>query len=138
MEERLPHFLIGVFVVPSRVVKSTKQFLAPTLRTALHQLGQENAHRIVIGNRKPMRMLSHDCCTSTLQIIFVLAWIRVGDELRVRIFEAESVDNPRERFSRDPSAEEKRKKRYVMEMAKKFGWRIQRPHNRDSWFITLF
>jgi len=73
MEECLPHFLIRVFIVASRIVKRTKQFIPPTLfPTALHQLGQENSHRVVVGNRKPMRMLSHDC-TSILQIVFVLA-----------------------------------------------------------------
>jgi hypothetical protein len=108
MEKCLPHSLIGVFVVPSRVVKSPKQFLAPTPRTALHQLAQENAHRIVVGNRKPMRMLSHHC-TSILQIIFVLARIRPGDELRLETVEAEAVDKARERFPRNATAEEKRK-----------------------------
>jgi hypothetical protein len=73
MEECLPHFLIRVFVVPSRVVKRAKQFIPPSVfGTALHQLGQENPHRVVVGNRKPMRMLSHDC-TSILRIVFVLA-----------------------------------------------------------------
>jgi hypothetical protein len=73
MEECLPHFLIGVLVVPSRIVKRTKQFIPPTLfPTTLHQLGEENPHRVVVGNRKSMRMLSHDC-TSILQIVFVIA-----------------------------------------------------------------
>jgi hypothetical protein len=48
-------------------------------------------------------------------------------ELRVKIVETEAVDKPRERFQRDPSAEEERKKRYVLEMAKQLGWKIQRP-----------
>jgi hypothetical protein len=73
MEECLPHFLIRVFVVASRIVKRAKQFIPSSLfPTALHQLGQENSHRVVVGNRKPMRMLSNDC-TSMLQIVFVLA-----------------------------------------------------------------
>jgi hypothetical protein len=73
MEECLPHFLIRVFVVASRIVKGAKQFIPLSLfPTALHQLGQENSHRVVVGNRKPMRMLSHDC-TSMMQIVFVLA-----------------------------------------------------------------
>jgi hypothetical protein len=67
MEKCLPRFLIGVFVVPSRVVKRTKQFLAPTLfNAASYQLAQENAHRLVVRNRELMRMFSHDCCTSIL------------------------------------------------------------------------
>jgi hypothetical protein len=73
MEECLPHFLIRVFIVARRIVKRAKQFIPSSLfPTALHQLGQENSHRVVVGNRKPMRMLSHDC-TSILQIVFVLA-----------------------------------------------------------------
>jgi hypothetical protein len=73
MEERLPHFLIGVLVVTSRIVKRAKQFISPTLfPTALHQLGEENSHRVVVGNRKSMRMLSHDC-TSRLQTVSALA-----------------------------------------------------------------
>jgi hypothetical protein len=59
--------------VASRIIKCAKQFIAPTLfPTALHQLGQKNSHRVVVGNRKPMRMLSHDR-TSIFQIVFVLA-----------------------------------------------------------------
>jgi hypothetical protein len=55
MEECLPHFLIRVFVVPSRIVKRAKQFIPPTLfGTALHQLGEKDPHRVVIGNRKPV------------------------------------------------------------------------------------
>jgi hypothetical protein len=68
MEKCLPHFLIGVLVVPSRIVKRAKQFIPPTLfGTTLHQLGEENPHRVVVGNRKSMRMLSHGC-TSILQM----------------------------------------------------------------------
>ena len=36
--------------------------------------------------------------------------LRAGDELRVKIVEAEAVDKPRERFPRNASAEEERKK----------------------------
>jgi hypothetical protein len=73
MEECLPHFLVRVFVVASRIVKCAKQFISATLfGAALHELGQENPHRVVVGNREPMRMLSHNY-TSTLQIVFVLA-----------------------------------------------------------------
>jgi hypothetical protein len=60
-------------------------------------------------------------------IIFVLARIRPGDELRLETVEAEPVDKPRERFPRNATAEEKRKKRYMIQMAKKLGWKIQRP-----------
>jgi hypothetical protein len=72
VEECLPHFLIGVLVVASRIVKRAKQFIPPTLfPAALHQLGEEDPHRVIVGNRKPMRMLS-DECTSIFKIVFVL------------------------------------------------------------------
>ena len=53
--------------------------------------------------------------------------LRPGDELRVKIVETEAVDKPSKRFPRDPSTDEKRKKRYVLQMAKQFGWKIKRP-----------
>src|SRR5580658_3110226 len=62
--------------MPRRVVKRSKQFIAPHLFPApLYQLRQENAHCVIISNRKLMRMLAHDC-TSRLQIIFASARIR--------------------------------------------------------------
>jgi hypothetical protein len=61
-------------------------------------------------------------------VVWKRSRLRTGDELRVKIVEAEAVDKPRERFPRDPSAEEKRKKRYVLEMAKQLGCKIQRPN----------
>ena len=51
--------------------------------------------------------------------------LRPGDELRVKIVETETVDKPLRRFSRDHTADEQRKKRYVLQMAKQFGWKIQ-------------
>jgi hypothetical protein len=41
MEECLPHFLIRVFVVPSRIIECAKQFITPSLfAPSLYQLGQ--------------------------------------------------------------------------------------------------
>src|SRR5450755_1974829 len=94
MEECLPHFLIRVFVVASRIVKRAKQCIPPTLfDTALHQLGQENPHRVVVGNRKPMRMLSHDC-TSILQIIFVWATVISRMSKSISKFMATTASRP--------------------------------------------
>lgn len=50
--------------------------------------------------------------------------LRVGDEVRLKVVETESVDRPRKRSRRDPVAEAKAEKRHVQEMAKKFGWKI--------------
>src|SRR5580658_10651002 len=65
--------------MPRRVVKRSKQFIAPHLFPApLYQLRQQNAHCVIVSNRKLMRMLAHDC-TSRLQIIFALARITVDE-----------------------------------------------------------
>jgi hypothetical protein len=51
--------------------------------------------------------------------------LRAGDEVRVRIVESESADAPRTRFLRDPAKELQSQKRYVREIAKRLGWKIQ-------------
>jgi hypothetical protein len=53
------------------------------------------------------------------------ARLRVGDEVRLRIVETETVDRPRSRYPRDLAAEAKAEKRLVRQLAKKFGWKIQ-------------
>lgn len=53
------------------------------------------------------------------------ARLRVGDEVRVKIVETDSVDRPSKRFKRDRAKELETQKRYVREAAKKLGWRIQ-------------
>jgi hypothetical protein len=50
--------------------------------------------------------------------------LKTGDEIRVKIVEATSVDRPKERRKEDPNQELKRQKRYVREMARKFGWQV--------------
>lgn len=50
--------------------------------------------------------------------------LKTGDEVRVRIIEATSVDTPDDRTRQDPQEDVKRQKRYVREMARKFGWKI--------------
>jgi hypothetical protein len=50
--------------------------------------------------------------------------LKTGDEVRVKIIESTSVDRPKERMKRDPKGELKRQKRYVRDMARKFGWKV--------------
>jgi hypothetical protein len=52
--------------------------------------------------------------------------LRLGDELRLKVVEKETVDARRERVRRDHAAEAKTQKRYVRKMAKKFGWKFQK------------
>jgi hypothetical protein len=60
-------------------------------------------------------------------VVWKQSRLRAGDELRVKIVEAEAADKRSRRFPRDPSTDEKRKKRYALQMAKQFGWKIERP-----------
>ncbi len=58
-----------------------------------------------------------------------LSWrdvrLRAGDEVRVKIIDTESADRPRRRRLLDAAADVRAQKRYVREMARKFGWKIQ-------------
>jgi len=51
--------------------------------------------------------------------------LRIGDEVRVKIVESKAVDRPTKRHRRNPAEETKAQKRYVREMAKRFGWKVQ-------------
>ena len=52
--------------------------------------------------------------------------LTLGDEVCIRIVESESVDPPRDRKMEDPAEDVKRQQKYVEQMAKRFGWTIQR------------
>lgn len=65
-----------------------------------------------------------------------VAWInqkhlQVGDEIRVKIVEARSVDKPVEKRRTHPAETLKAKKRYVRMMAKELGWKIQARPSRS-------
>ena len=51
--------------------------------------------------------------------------LKVGDEVRITIAEDAKVDKPRNRKRSDPTEDLRRQKRYVRQMAKRFGWKIQ-------------
>lgn len=51
--------------------------------------------------------------------------LQVGDEVRIIIADAAKVDRPRTRKRSDPAEDLRRQKRYVRQMAKRFGWKIQ-------------
>jgi hypothetical protein len=64
-----------------------------------------------------------------------LKWItqkllRVGDEIRVKIVGAASVDEPIHRQKSDPAQRLTAKKHSVRAMAKEFGWKIQTQSKR--------
>jgi|HubBroStandDraft_6_1064221.scaffolds.fasta_scaffold103713_3 hypothetical protein len=56
--------------------------------------------------------------------------LKVGDEVRVKIVEAPSVDRPKKRRRRDRREELKREKFHVRAMAKEFGWKITTAKDR--------
>ena len=51
--------------------------------------------------------------------------LKAGDEVTIRVGKDSPVDRPRSRKRRDHSKELRSQKRYVREMAKRFGWRIK-------------
>lgn len=52
--------------------------------------------------------------------------LKVGDEIRAVIAEGAPVDRPRTRKPRsNPKEDLRQRKRYVKQMARKFGWKIQ-------------
>jgi len=53
------------------------------------------------------------------------SFLRVGDEVKLKVVEREAVDKPRKRYRADPAAELEAQKRDVRERAKKLGWKIQ-------------
>jgi hypothetical protein len=56
--------------------------------------------------------------------------LRVGDEIKIKIRETVSADNPKTRYRRDRDKELKDRKKYVRRLAKQFGWKLQtRPSN---------
>jgi|ERR1700756_3504600 len=50
--------------------------------------------------------------------------LKTGDEVRVKIIESDSTDRPKEQHRRDSKQELRAQKRYVREMARKFGWKV--------------
>src|SRR5262245_48853115 len=50
--------------------------------------------------------------------------LKVGDEVTIRVAQDGKVDQPCSRRTYEDSKELRLQKRYVREMAKKFGWRI--------------
>ena len=56
------------------------------------------------------------------------ALLRVGDEVRLKVVEAETVDKPRVRVARDLASEAEAEKRHLRKLARKFGWKIREPH----------
>ena|SRR5437867_12094491 len=51
--------------------------------------------------------------------------LKIGDEVRIAIVEDAKIDRPHSRQQRDPAKELRLQKRYVRQMAKQFGWKIQ-------------
>jgi hypothetical protein len=62
-----------------------------------------------------------------------VAWVKqrplnLGDEIRIKVVEASSVDGPTERRRIHPAEKLNAKKRYVRMVAKELGWTIQPTH----------
>jgi hypothetical protein len=53
------------------------------------------------------------------------AKLHVGDQIKIKIRETASADDPKTRYPRDPDKELKAQKKYVRTMARRLGWKIQ-------------
>ena len=53
--------------------------------------------------------------------------LRIGDEVRIRIGEAERATKPASRERSDPALIEKAEKKYLENAAKRLGWKILKP-----------
>jgi hypothetical protein len=53
--------------------------------------------------------------------------LNTGDEVRVRIIESDSADEPKDRRHRNPDEELEQQRRYVRAMAKQLGWTLTEP-----------
>lgn len=51
--------------------------------------------------------------------------LKRGDVVSIKVVEAHSADEPRERQRPNPAADLRRQKQYVRHMAKQFGWKIK-------------
>ena len=51
--------------------------------------------------------------------------LKIGDEVRIAVAEDTKVNRPRSRERQEPAKELARQKRYVRDMAKRLGWKIQ-------------
>jgi hypothetical protein len=51
--------------------------------------------------------------------------LRLGDRVEVKVVEAKMVDKPKKRRPTDPALRLRARKRYVREMAKQLGWKIE-------------
>jgi hypothetical protein len=57
--------------------------------------------------------------------------LKIGDEVHIRVVENGRVDKPSSRKRRDRKKDLRAQKRYVREMAKKFGWKLMRDRAGD-------
>jgi hypothetical protein len=51
--------------------------------------------------------------------------LKAGDEVTIQVGDEASLDRPRSRKRRDHTKELRSQKRYVREMAKRFGWKLK-------------
>jgi hypothetical protein len=59
--------------------------------------------------------------------------LRVGDQILIKTVEKNSVDKPIKKHRMDPAEQLRSQKRYVRQMAKQLGWKIQsRPKRANS------
>ncbi len=63
-------------------------------------------------------------CATGEHVNWKLIRLRIGDEVRVKVIDADAVDKPRKRYVPDPAKELAAKKDYVRRLARELGWSV--------------
>ena len=60
-------------------------------------------------------------------VMWINRGLQVSDEVNVRVVSVSRVNRPKKRYRPDPTKELEYQKRYLKDMARKLGWKIQIP-----------
>jgi hypothetical protein len=71
--------------------------------------------------------LKSDDRAPALHVRWIDTALRVGDEIKIEVIEAQRVDPPTAEYRDDPAKNFEGKKNYVRQLAKELGWEIREP-----------
>lgn len=120
-DERICTAGIGSFGVLTAIVSWVSHSPAKMARWACENLPATESERVELT----VCGLGPEGVEPVENLKWVEDTLAAGDEIRIRLIEAASADVPKHRYLADPVEDERRKKEYVLRMAKEFGWEIR-------------
>ena len=69
--------------------------------------------------------LKSDASAPSLHVRWIYTALRVGDEIKIEVIDAQRVDAPTTEYRDDPVKDLEGKKNYVRQLAKELGWEIR-------------